>query len=91
MDLALQTQGIINYWVGAIKLLRSYFRRHNPWQELVIAFITTLKNGLTMNKKLKIAKYRVYNLQAQMNKMDKMINENNPYNFLSGGKLNTFN
>ena len=44
-----------------------------------------------MNKKLKIAKYRVYNLQAQMNKMDKMINENNPYNFLSGGKLNTFN
>ena len=91
MDFALQAQGIINYWVGAFNLSRSYFRRHNPWQELVIAFITTLKNGLTLNKKLKIAKYRVYNLQAQMNKMDKMINENNPYNFLSGGKLNTFN
>ena len=91
MDLALQTQGIINYWVGAINLSRSYFRGHNPWQELVIALITTIKNGLTMNKKLKIAKYRVYNLQAQMNKMDKMINESNPYNFLSGGKLNTFN
>lgn len=65
--------------------------RHNPWKEFSEALVTSIKNVLTMNKKLKIAKYRVNNLQSQMNKMDKMINENNPYNFVSGGKLNTFN
>lgn len=91
MDFALQTQGMLNYFVSLVNLSRSYFHRHNIWQEFMVALITSIKNTLTMNKKLKMARYRVYKMKSDMNKLDKMINENNPYNFMSGGKLNTFN
>ncbi len=91
MELALQAQGSINSLISAINLSRSYLNRHNIAKELCLALINSIKATLTLNKKLKIAKYRVNTLKYQMYKMDKLITENNPYNFVSGGRLNTFN
>lgn len=47
-----------------------------------------LKDFLTMNKKLKMAKYRVNYQMYKLNQMETLIAENNEHVFLRGKKLN---
>lgn len=47
-----------------------------------------LKDFLTMNKKLKMARYRLNYHQHQLNKMESLIAENNEHIFLRGRNIN---
>ena len=50
--------------------------------------VDILKDFLTMNKKLKIAKYKVNYQMYKLNQMEQLIAENNEHVFLKGQKLN---
>lgn len=83
---ALQTnlQKIVNFF----GYLMAYFRRHNPLQILVNQIVTMVKDYLTMNRKLKMAKYRVNYQLYKLNQMEQLIAENNEHVFLRGNKIN---
>lgn len=66
----------------------SYFRRTNPIQAMLNYLVTMVKDFLTMNKKLKMAKYRVNYQMYKLDQMEKLIAENNEHVFLKGKKLN---
>ncbi len=68
--------------------LISYFRRHNPVQEFLAQINAMIKDYLTMNKKLKMAKYRVNYQMYKLNQMEQLIAENNEHVFLRGNRLN---
>lgn len=68
--------------------LVSYLKRHNPVQIFVAQITTMLKDYLTMNRKLKMAKYRVNYQMYKLNQMEQLIAENNEHVFLRGNRLN---
>lgn len=65
-----------------------YIRRHNPLKALKSCIEETLKDILTINKKIKMSKYRVNYHRHQLNKMESLIASNNDHTFLKGQKLN---
>lgn len=77
-------QKIVNFF----GYLMSYFRRHNPLQIFANQIVTMIKDYLTMNRKLKMAKYRVNYQLYKLNQMEQLIAENNEHVFLRGNKLN---
>ena len=68
--------------------LASYLRRHNLFQEFINSIVTMLKDYLSMNRKLKMAKYRVNYQMYKLDQMERLIAENNEHVFLRGNKLN---
>ena len=68
--------------------LASYLRRHNLFQEFINSIVTMLKDYLSMNRKLKMAKYRVNYKMYKLDQMERLIAENNEHVFLRGNKLN---
>ena len=68
--------------------LRSYLIRHNPFQIFLNQIMTMVKDYLTMNRKLKMAKYRVNYQMYKLNQMEQLIAENNEHVFLRGNRLN---
>ena len=77
-------QKIVNFF----GYLTAYFRRHNPVQAMVQQVSAMIKDYLTMNRKLKMAKYRVNYQMYKLNQMEQLIAENNEHVFLRGNKLN---
>lgn len=69
---------------------RAYFSRVNPVENTITLFLNNLKNMVSVNKKLKIAKYRVAHLNYRLTQMERMMLENNPNNFKGGMNVNTF-
>lgn len=67
---------------------RGFLRRKNPLREIYTSFVETLKDFLTMNKKLKMARYRLNYHQHQLMKMETLIAENNEHTFLKGKNIN---
>lgn len=68
--------------------LVAYFRRNNPIQAFANQIVAMVKDYLTMNRKLKLAKYRVNYQMYKLNQMEQLIAENNEHVFLRGNKLN---
>ena len=68
--------------------LTSYLRRHNPLMAFANHVVTMLKDYLSMNRKLKMAKYRVNYQMYKLNQMEQLIAENNEHVFLRGNRLN---
>ena len=68
--------------------LAAYFRRHNFLQEFANKMVAMLKDFLSMNRKLKMARYRVNYQMYKLDQMEKLIAENNEHVFLRGNKLN---
>lgn len=66
----------------------AYLRRHNLLQEFTGRIVSMLKDYLSMNRKLKMAKYRVNYQLYKLDQMEKLIAENNEHVFLRGNKLN---
>ena len=52
------------------------------------SFVEGLKEFLTMNKKRKMAQYRLNYHRHQFQKMEQLIAENNQHTFLQGNHLN---
>ena len=71
-----------------LRFSESYLRRNNPAVEFYTQFITGIKNFLTMNKKLKIAKYRVNHLSYRLYQMETLIEQGNPNSLLKGKTIN---
>ncbi len=67
---------------------RSFFLRRNPIKTFINGLAEALKDFLTMNKKLKLARYRLSYHRHQLNKMESLIAENNQHTFLRGNKIN---
>ena len=66
----------------------SFIKRMDPLRMVVEYVMTTLKDFLTMSKKLKMAKYRVNYQMYKLQQMEQLIAENNDHVFLKGKKLN---
>lgn len=67
---------------------RGYFRRHNPIKVIKKGINDTLKDLLTIHKKIKMAQYRLNYHRHQLHKMESLIAENNDHTFLKGRNLN---
>jgi hypothetical protein len=67
---------------------RTFFLRKNPIKAFSIQLIASIKDFLTMNKKLKMSKYRLNYNMYKLNKMETLIAENNEHAFLRGRKIN---
>lgn len=66
---------------------KNYFIRKNPIKELVNSVVESLKDFLTVKKKLKIAQYRLNYHRHQFQKMEQLIAENSDHNFLKGANI----
>lgn len=73
-----------------IQRARAYFTRVNVIENTITLFLNNIKNMVSVNKKLKIAKYRVAHLNYRMTQMERLMIENNPNNFKGGRNVDTF-
>lgn len=67
---------------------RGFIRRNNPLQVLQKGIVSTIKEFLTMNKKLKMSQYRLNYHRHQLHRMESLIAENNEHAFLKGKHIN---
>ena len=67
---------------------QGYIKRHDPIKNLQQSIIGKLKEFLTINKKIKMSKYRVTYHRRQLQKMESLIASNSDHVFLQGQKLN---
>jgi len=88
MSVAVAVNRKINQLKQFLQFSESYLRRHNPLLDAYNQIEMTIKNILTINKKLKIAKYRVNHLNYRLHQMEQLIENGNPYNKNSGKTLN---
>ena len=67
---------------------QGFIRRHNPIKVLTKGFVEICKSMLTINKKIKMSKYRLSYHRHQLYKMESLIAENNQHAFLRGRNIN---
>ncbi len=67
---------------------KNFLIRKNPIKAMTDSFTESLKEFLTMNKKRKMAQYRLNYHRHQFQKMEQLIAENNQHTFLKGKNLN---
>lgn len=67
---------------------KNFLIRKNPIKSIQTSFAEGLKEFLTMNKKRKMAQYRLNYHRHQFHKMEQLIAENNQHTFLKGKNLN---
>lgn len=67
---------------------RGYLIRNNPLKLISKNIVNSVKEMLTITKKLKMAQYRLNYHRHQLYKMEKLIAENNEHTFLKGNKMN---
>ncbi len=67
---------------------RRFIRRKNPIKIMANEFVQTIKDILTINKKIKMAHYRLSYHKHQLNKMETLIAKSNEHAFLKGRNIN---
>ena len=67
---------------------RGFIIRKNPIKTLADSLLASLKDALTINKKLKMARYRLNYHKHQLNKMESLIANSNEHTFLRGKNIN---
>lgn len=67
---------------------RGFIRRRNPLKMFTQEFVEGIKDFLTMNKKLRMSRYRLNYHRHQFHKMESLIAENNEHTFLKGKNIN---
>ena len=67
---------------------RGFIRRRNPLKTMTSGIVETIKDFLTMKKKLKMSQYRLNYHRHQLHKMETLIAENNEHAFLRGKNIN---
>lgn len=71
-----------------IGFAKGYVIRHNPIKALQAYVTQSIKDMLTVNKKLKLAQYRLNYHKHQLYKMESLIADNNEHTFFKGKKMN---
>ena len=74
--------------LSACRLCINLIKKKKPLTSIWAAIVNEVKNILTANKKLKIARYRVSHLRYRFYQMETLIKENNPNNTTFGSKMN---
>ena len=67
---------------------KNFLLRKNPIKAMSESIVESIKDFLTINKKRKMAQYRLNYHRHQFQKMEQMIAENNQHTFLKGNNLN---
>lgn len=67
---------------------KNFLIRKNPIKAMSQSVVEMIKDFLTMNKKRKMAQYRLNYHRHQFQKMEQLIAENNQHTFLRGNNLN---
>ena len=83
-----EVDNIIQNITNFVYYITSFVKRNNLFEELVGQFLNFAKDFFTMNKKLKMARYRVNYQMYKLNQMEQLIAENNEHVFLKGQNLN---
>ena len=68
--------------------LKNFLIRKNPIKTMSNSLAEGIKEILTINKKRKMAQYRLNYHRHQFQKMEQLIAENNQHTFLRGNNLN---
>ncbi len=66
---------------------KNYIIRTNPIKTLSESVVESIKDFLTVKKKLKMAQYRLNYHRYQLQKMEQLIAENSDHSFLKGSNL----
>lgn len=85
-----QVKGIPFQIKSFINRTRAYLTRVNVIESTITLILNNVKNMVSVNKKLKIAKYRVAHLNYRLTQMERLMIENNPNNFKGGRNVDTF-
>ena len=67
---------------------KNFLLRKNPIKAMSESIVESIKDFLTINKKRKMAQYRLNYHRHQFQKMEQLIAENNQHTFLKGNNLN---
>ena len=67
---------------------KGYIRRNNLITGLKQWFVDSVKDILTINKKIKMSKYRLNYHQHQLHRMESLIASSNEHTFLRGRNIN---
>ena len=67
---------------------KNFLIRKNPIKSMSDSFVEGIREFLTMNKKRKMAQYRLNYHRHQFQKMEQLIAYNNQHTFLRGNNLN---
>lgn len=67
---------------------KAFLKRKNPIKAFINEVVASIKDFLTVNKKLKMSQYRLNYHRHQLNKMESLIAENNEHTFLRGRNVN---
>ena len=67
---------------------KNFLIRKNPIKAMSDSFMEGIREILTINKKRKMAQYRLNYHRHQFQKMEQLIAENNQHTFLRGNNLN---
>lgn len=67
---------------------KAFVKRKNPIKAFINEVVASIKDFLTVNKKLKMSQYRLNYHRHQLNKMESLIAENNEHTFLRGRNVN---
>ncbi len=71
-----------------IQFSKAYIAKNNPIKIMIETVRGQLKDFLTFDKKMKMAKYRVNYQKYKLDQMQKLIAQNNEHVFLKGRTLN---
>ncbi len=74
--------------VNFLQFARSYFVRKNPLKAIANEITASIKEFLSMNKKIKMARYRLNYQKYKLSQMEQIIAQNNEHVFLRGRTLN---
>ncbi len=74
--------------IDFLEYSKNFIIRKNPLKAMANSIVDSLKEFLTMKKKLKMAQYRLNYHRHQFQKMEQLIAENNQHSFLKGSNLN---
>lgn len=83
-----ESKSIFDHLMSIKRIFYSYLIRNNPLKAAYANINISIKNILTANQKLRIAKYRVTHYKYRLYQMEQLINENNPSNHFSGRNIN---
>ena len=67
---------------------KNYLKRNNPAKIFKGKIVAGLKDMFSFNKKRKMLQYKLRYQMRQLNKMEKLIAQNNEHVFLRGNKFN---
>ncbi|MGN0192395.1 MAG: hypothetical protein ACI4CY_02575 [Candidatus Gastranaerophilaceae bacterium] len=79
---------LIRRTINFLQFSKAYVLKHNPIVQIRDSFMTRLRDFLTTNQKVKMAKYRLNYQKYKLTQMEQLIAQNNQHVFLKGRTLN---